>query len=67
MNDRQKAEIALAEARMHFAHAMELLGREGNTRHFLEIISKYHAALWRWRRATVTPTPPDVNYRYYYS
>jgi hypothetical protein len=54
MNDRQKSDIALTEAKEHFAHAIELLGREGNTQHFIELISKFHAAMWRWKRLTQT-------------
>ena len=48
--ERQKGEQAKAEAREHFHHAMSLLGRDGNTQHFIQLISKFHAALWRWKR-----------------
>ena len=48
-SESEKGRKALLEARAHMRHAMELLGREGSTAHFLKLISKRNAALWRWK------------------
>ena len=50
------ARKALLEARELRARALGLLGHgDNNTDLFIRLISRYHAAMWRWKRFQASP------------
>lgn len=57
--DRSKAAQALRESHELLDRALGLLGTcDNNLDLFLSLMSRYHAALWRWKH--YSPTPYEV-------
>ena len=50
------ARKTLLEARELRTRALGLLGHgDNNTNLFIHLLSRYHAAMWRWKRAQSSP------------